>query len=173
MGFEIKILHSFSFFLWGYQPKCGWKLGWDSGGGSSPTLELQKLPEADDLAHSGARKMLRGQRLIEQRVSVFIQSQVPNLGPATKPVEALLLNETWVHSPTRSKANLLTPGCGEGKCSIYCRAPSKETRTASAQNTRTPGWGSAKHFFFPSKVFLKARWGRDIPGYVISLCTIL
>ena len=35
----------------------------------------------------------------------------------------MLLNQTWVHSPTCSKANLLTPGCGEGKCSIYCKAP--------------------------------------------------
>ena len=29
------------------------------------------------------------------------------------------LNQTWVLSPTHSKANLLTLGCGEGKCSIY------------------------------------------------------
>ena len=27
-----------------------------------------------------------------------------------------------------SKANLLMPGCGEGECSVYCRAPSKESR---------------------------------------------
>ena len=44
----------------------------------------------------------------------------------------MLLNQTWVHLPTHSKANLLTPGCGEGKCSVYCRAPSKESRQLSA-----------------------------------------
>ena len=27
--------------------------------------------------------------------------------------------------PRHSKANLLIPSCGEGKYSIYCRAPSK------------------------------------------------
>ena len=50
-------------------------------------------------------------------------------------VVQLLPNQTWVHSPVHSKANLLTPGCGERKCSIYCRAPSKESRAASAQTT--------------------------------------
>ena len=40
----------------------------------------------------------------------------------------LLLNLAWVCLPTWSKDNLLTPGCGDGKCSVYCRAPSKESR---------------------------------------------
>ena len=35
--------------------------------------------------------------------------------------ELLLPNQTWVRLPTCSKASLLTPGCGEGQCSIYCR----------------------------------------------------
>ena len=33
----------------------------------------------------------------------------------------LLLNQTWVLSPTHSKVNLLSLGYSEGKCSIYCR----------------------------------------------------
>ena len=33
-----------------------------------------------------------------------------------------------VHSLGHSKANLLTLDCGEGKRSVYCRAPSKESR---------------------------------------------
>ena len=40
--------------------------------------------------------------------------------------------------PARSKANLLTLGCGEGKHSVYCRAPSKESRAASAQKVHSP-----------------------------------
>lgn len=40
----------------------------------------------------------------------------------------LLLNQTWVHVPVCTEANLLTQGCGEGKCSFYCRAPGKECR---------------------------------------------
>ena len=42
----------------------------------------------------------------------------------------LLLNQTWVHLPRLSKANLLILGYGKGKCSIYCRTPSKETSPA-------------------------------------------
>ena len=38
------------------------------------------------------------------------------------------MNQTWVHSPLQRKVNLLTLGCGEGKCGIYCRASSKESR---------------------------------------------
>ena len=37
----------------------------------------------------------------------------------------LLPNQTWVHLPVCSKANLLTLDCGEGKCNIYCRIPNK------------------------------------------------
>ena len=36
--------------------------------------------------------------------------------------------KAWVCLPTCSKSNLLTPGSSDGKCSIYCRAPSKESR---------------------------------------------
>ena len=39
-----------------------------------------------------------------------------------------LLNQTWIHSPACSKADLLTLVSGEGKYSVYCRAPSKENR---------------------------------------------
>ena len=39
-----------------------------------------------------------------------------------------LLNKPWVCLPGCSEANLLTLGCGEGKCSVYCRVPSKESR---------------------------------------------
>ena len=39
-----------------------------------------------------------------------------------------LPNQTWVGSPVHSEAHLLIPGCGEGKCSIHCSAPCKESR---------------------------------------------
>lgn len=42
----------------------------------------------------------------------------------------LIPNQTWVRSPTSSKANLLKPSCGEGKCSIYQQTPNKESETA-------------------------------------------
>ena len=53
----------------------------------------------------------------------------------------LLLKQTWVPLPVHSKANLLTPGRGEGKCSIYCKAPDNESRAASVQNIPTPPVG--------------------------------
>lgn len=40
----------------------------------------------------------------------------------------MLLNQTWVHLPRHSKANLLTLGHGEGKCNVYCKVPSQESR---------------------------------------------
>ena len=84
--------------------------------------------------------------------------------------KTVLPNQTWVHSPAHSKANLLTPGFGEGKCSVYCRVPSKESRATRAQNTQT-------YLMSFSKAFLKARWGRwrgrRVTGYVISSCTSL
>ena len=39
-----------------------------------------------------------------------------------------LPNQAWVCLHVHNKANLLTSGCGEGKCSVCCRAPSKESR---------------------------------------------
>ena len=38
----------------------------------------------------------------------------------------VLPRQTWVCLPVCSKVNPLTPGCGEGRYSIYCRAPSKK-----------------------------------------------
>ena len=48
-------------------------------------------------------------------------------------LQIVLQNQTWIHSPTRTvKPVTLTLGCGEGKCSIYCKALIKESRTTSA-----------------------------------------
>lgn len=43
--------------------------------------------------------------------------------PCWLPLEGLLLvsNQSWVCSPGSSHAFLLTPGCGEGRCRVYCR----------------------------------------------------
>ena len=47
----------------------------------------------------------------------------------------LSLNQTWVHLSVHSKVYLLTWGCVEGKCSIYCNVLYKELGTASAQKS--------------------------------------
>ena len=44
------------------------------------------------------------------------------------------LTSPLADSSMHTEAYLLTPGCGEGHSSVYCRAPSKKTRTGSAQN---------------------------------------
>ena len=48
----------------------------------------------------------------------------------------MLSNQTWVHSPKCSKANLLTLVCGEGKCHVYCKVINKEFRTVGAQKAK-------------------------------------
>ena len=60
------------------------------------------------------------------------------------------MDQTWVYSPVCGKTNLLTPGGGEGKCSIYFRVPIKESRTTSAQKYPDSLVGFRK-------AFLKAR----------------
>lgn len=37
-----------------------------------------------------------------------------------------------------SKANPLTLGCGEGKCSVYCRVPSKESKWLVLRRPKLP-----------------------------------
>ena len=37
---------------------------------------------------------------------------------------SLSWNQTWVHSPAHSKANILIPDCSEGKYGAYCKARS-------------------------------------------------
>lgn len=39
-------------------------------------------------------------------------------------------NQICVCLPVCSEANLLTLGCGEAKCSVYCKVPDKESGTA-------------------------------------------
>ena len=40
--------------------------------------------------------------------------------------------------PTCSKANPLTPGCGEGKYNIYCRASSKKNKQLVLKRPKLP-----------------------------------
>ena len=60
-----------------------------------------------------------------------VQCRVMNL--ATNQV-TLFLNQTWVDSLVGSKVNL--PSCSEGKCRVYRRAPSKESRATSCSKHR-------------------------------------
>ena len=48
----------------------------------------------------------------------------------------LLLNQTWVYSPVHNKANLLTLGCREEKCSLL-QDTKPEVQAADAQKTQT------------------------------------
>ena len=49
---------------------------------------------------------------------------------------ALLQNQTWVHLPSLSKANMLTSDSGERKHGLCCRAPSKENRHSCSKDVK-------------------------------------
>lgn len=64
-----------------------------------------------------------------------------------------------------SKANLLTPVCGEGKHSIFCRMPSSENGQLMLKRSELPDNFEGRDF----KVSVK----EGVTGYSISLCSIL
>lgn len=70
----------------------------------------------------------------------------------------LLCDQTQLES----EANLLIPGCGEEKFSVYCRAP-KGVQVADAQKPQTPRWLSGKTF--------KDRVRERVAWYMINLWT--
>ena len=49
--------------------------------------------------------------------------------------EKLLPSQTWAPLPIHSNASLLTEGCGEGKCSVYCRMPKQGVQVDGAQKS--------------------------------------
>lgn len=63
--------------------------------------------------------------LLKLNIHIHYDSAILLLGV---PKEKLLPNQTWINLAACRKASLLTPGCGKGKYSIYCRPPSKESR---------------------------------------------
>lgn len=62
-------------------------------------------------------------------VSPETETVCPPIWPILR---ALLPNQISVHLAACSKRPLLTPGCGDGKGNVHCRAPSKEFRAADA-----------------------------------------
>ena len=64
-----------------------------------------------------------------------------------------------------TKANLLIPGCSEGKCRVYCKVPDEESRATHAQKAQTAQGVLGKHF--------KCKVREGSLRYVITLCTIL
>ena len=59
----------------------------------------------------------------------------------------MLLNQTQVHLPMCSTANLLTPGCDEVKYSIYCRASSKKNGQLMFKRPELPNGFQGRVFF--------------------------
>ena len=79
----------------------------------------------------------------------------------------LFLNQTWICLSDISKANVLTPGCGEGKYSIYCKVPSvgpsKENGQLMLRRPKLPNG-------FQGRVF-KDSVRERVMGCMISSCT--
>ena len=72
----------------------------------------------------------------------------------------LWLSQTWVYSSTSNKAKLLTLGCVEGKCNIYCRSQTSSMGLLRLKKPELPDWFQGTVFFF---FFFKGkvREGRD------------
>ena len=58
----------------------------------------------------------------------------------------VLPNQTWVCSLECNKANLLTPGWGEGKYNLYCRVPSKAKGQLKLKGPELPNGFQGKNF---------------------------
>ena len=77
----------------------------------------------------------------------------------------MLPNQTRVCLFMHGKANLLTLGCGEGKYSIYRRAPSKENGQLVLKRPKLPNGFQGRGFKYSVR--------EGAAGCVISLYTIL
>ena len=75
----------------------------------------------------------------------------------------ILANQIWAHSPGHSEADVLTPGCSEGKCSIDHQAENPEQLVL--KTSQLP-----KGF---SKAFLKARWRGASQGVWSALYSLI
>ena len=86
----------------------------------------------------------------------FLFSEESALSSGFKAQIVLLLNQTWVLSLVCSEINLLTLGCMK-ESTVFISGHAKQPNSLN----------STKNL---SKAFLKSRWGRGVPGYVISSC---
>ena len=77
----------------------------------------------------------------------------------------VLLNQTPGSSPAHRKANLLTPDCGEGKCSFIVRCWCRENGELVLKTPEIPQG-------FQQSIF-KGSVREGVPECVISSCTIL
>lgn len=68
----------------------------------------------------------------------------------------MLLKQTWVPSPSGSKASLLTLGGGEGRCSLSCKAEQGAKAAHARKTGRISGWGGERQ---PGNGFLIGWWG--------------
>lgn len=90
--------------------------------------------------------MMRDQVLRERRSQGSGQGYFPDHHLLSVSRVMVLLNQTWVHSPTHSKANLLTPDCGEGQRSVFRWVPDKESGIANAQKNLNSAVGFMEAF---------------------------
>ena len=94
-------------------------------------------------------------KLALRRCSVALSCIEGKVTSLTK--RALLPNHTWVHWPMCRKANRLTLGCGEGKCSIYFRCETKRIGGSCSEDPNYPmAFGEGA---------LMAVWGRGCRVY--------
>lgn len=86
----------------------------------------------------GIASVLHGESAKSIRASDGDESQEEVPFSRAPGILCLLLNQTSLCSPVYSKVNLLTPGCGEGKCSVYCRCQTKSPGQLMLKNLNSP-----------------------------------
>ena len=67
-----------------------------------------------------------------------------------------LLNQTCVHLLTCHNGNLLTPSCGEGKCSLHCKVPEKESGQLTLKKGKLLDGFQGKSLFWQNWVCMRA-----------------
>ena len=89
------------------------------------------------LIHSAGLQVSKTQRgsLLEHSLHLLLLR--PSLPWGWEDIK-LLLNRTWVHLLAHSKAHLLTPGCSEGKCSVYCRCQARSPGSQCPKGQNSP-----------------------------------
>ena len=114
----------------------------------------------------------------------YIRSKYPQIlvppspGPCPPSIQGTTVSpkQTWVRSPARSKANLLTLGCGEGKYSVYCKAPnvgpSKENGQLMRKRPKLPNGfqGSVLFIYLCIYLFIFGCAGSSVRARAFSSC---
>lgn len=115
----------------------------------APSTQLGKQEFLCHLVSPGKTTHASGQWLASIQPVTGLIKPVAGLLTFT-PYTACVTDPKVGHLPIHSKSNLLTPGCGEGKCNIYCKASdlgsSKEKGQLMLKRPNLSDWFQGRDF---------------------------